>query len=82
MFIRIKYILCKIDDQGRIYANVHGEDMTGAAIQAEYRTNQSGFGLYEWNKANPDWRQILGDSQFYARSTNAMRNKIQRMLEW
>ena len=73
-------IRTKTDNYGRLYATVTEEDFDGSPVISEYRTDNRGCGLWEWDRFIKDWRQIRGTSQFSVRDRAALRRKLRRML--
>jgi len=80
VFDEITAIKAATDMDGRLTAVVSGADVWGNAIAAEYRTDKSGCGLWEWNPKRRDWVQIVGTGQYAVRGPADLCRKLRAML--
>jgi hypothetical protein len=81
MFNTINKIAVKEDVQGRFVAVVTGT-WIDSTCTAEYRTSPDRTGLWVWDDARHDWRQIIGTGQFAARTASSFRRRLRRVLTW
>jgi hypothetical protein len=78
MFDTINSITTEMNG-GQISAIVTGENVMGEVFTREYRTNKSGDGLWVYGR-NGEVNQLLGTSQFSAKSRRQMRDRLRREL--
>jgi len=78
-FDEIASITTGYDIHGHLVAVVRGTGSMGADMEEELRTSPSRRGLWQY-VGGGKWEQILGTSQFCAKSRHQMRDKLRRML--
>jgi hypothetical protein len=81
MFDSISKISVRQDPYGRFVAIVIGT-WCDAPRELEYRTDRARCGLWVWDDAHKDWRQLCGTSSFAARSSASFRRRLRRILTW
>jgi hypothetical protein len=81
MFHRLRKVTVNEDADGRLIAVVTGT-WFGVTFTAQFTTGPNGKGLWIWDETRHYWRQVVGISQFKARSAYTLRRRLRDIVVW